>query len=75
MAEPLEIFGAIASSVQVADAALRLGRQMYKFLDELSNADDNVRRLRNGERNTANTAWPSVPRIRHYAGLNLMTLC
>ena len=52
MADPLSTLGAIASSIKAADVALRISREIYKFLGELKSASDDVQRLRNALQET-----------------------
>ncbi|KAK3390286.1 hypothetical protein B0H63DRAFT_538537 [Podospora didyma] len=47
MADPLSTLGAIASAIKAADVAIRVSREIYKFLGELKSASDDVQRLRN----------------------------
>lgn len=49
MAGPVEVFGAAAGAVQVGDAALRLSRQIYVFLEELRSAREDIQRLRDSK--------------------------
>lgn len=48
-----EILGAMASSVQLADVALRASREVYDFLSSIKDANDDIRALRTGTQSIA----------------------
>lgn len=43
-----EILGAVASSVQLADVALRASRELYGFLSAIKNSNEDIKALRTG---------------------------